>query len=63
MQRITVILLLSATSVVGKITKDFVKKQFFGLLWSIFVMASVVFAIFIFFALLDALVEIFLVSE
>jgi len=43
--------------------KDFMKKQILNLLWSIFVVVSVVFAIFIALGFIDALVEIFLVSE
>jgi len=39
------------------------KKQILNLLWSIFVVVSVVFAIFIALGFIDALVEIFLVSE
>ena len=39
------------------------KKQILNLLWSIFVVVSVVSAIFIALGFIDALVEIFLVSE
>mgnify|MGYP001571493187 CR=1 FL=1 len=35
------------------------KKQIFGLAWSIFVMASVMFAFFAVFSFLDGLVEVF----
>lgn len=51
--------LLLATFVVYKITKDFMKKQILGLLWSIFVMASVMFVFSFIFALLDAVIKVF----
>lgn len=39
------------------------KKQIFGLMWSIFVMANIVFVIFFLFSVLDAVITIFLPNE
>lgn len=63
MWRTPVIPLPSGIFGVYRITKGFMKKQILGLLWSVFVMASVVFAMLLVFGFLHVIEEIFLINE